>query len=197
MREVICYTDLKSPYAWLALDETFQLAQDFDVALVWRPYSLDIVDFFSTVEARTPHQWRKVKYAYMDCRRQANARGLTLRGPKQIYDTRRANIALMYADREGCVKPFMEDVFERFFSHTIEIEDPGEILDALERAGADPAGFDAFHDGAGGAEHDRIRKEAEELGVFGVPSFLVDGELYWGGDRIGMLRTMLSRESAA
>ena len=192
MRQVICYTDLKSPYAWLALEHTFGLAEDFDVALIWRPYTLDIPDFFATVEERSPHQWRKVKYAYMDCRRQANERGLTLRGPREIYDTRRANIALMYADREGCVKPFMEDVFQRFFAHAIEIEDPAQISEALERAGAAAAGFEAFHNGAGGAEHDRMREEAEELGVFGVPSFLLDGELFWGGDRIGMLKKRLA-----
>ena len=38
------------------------------------------------VEERTPHFWRKVRYFYMDARRYANAQGLTMKGPKRIYD---------------------------------------------------------------------------------------------------------------
>lgn len=37
------------------------------------------------------------------------------------------------------------------------------------------------------AEHDRIIDEAETLGVFGVPTMVFNGELFWGGDRIDML----------
>ena len=37
------------------------------------------------------------------------------------------------------------------------------------------------------AEHDRIIDEAETLGVFGVPTMLFNGELFWGTDRIDML----------
>ena len=37
------------------------------------------------------------------------------------------------------------------------------------------------------AEHDRIIEEAEALGVFGVPTMVFNGELFWGGDRIDML----------
>ena len=39
-----------------------------------------------------------------------------------------------------------------------------------------------------GTEHDRLRNEAEASGVFGVPTFVFEGELFWGGDRIGLLR---------
>jgi 2-hydroxychromene-2-carboxylate isomerase len=36
-------------------------------------------------------------------------------------------------------------------------------------------------------EHDRIIAEAEALGVFGVPTMVFNGELFWGGDRIPIL----------
>ena len=35
---------------------------------------------------RNAHQWRRVRYLYMDCRRQARRRGLTIRGPRKIWD---------------------------------------------------------------------------------------------------------------
>ena len=45
--------------------------------------------------------------------------------------------------------------------------------------------------GEGGMEHDRLRNEAEASGVFGVPTFVFEKELFWGGDRIGLLRERL------
>ena len=36
--------------------------------------------------------------------------------------------------------------------------------------------------------------EAEASGVFGVPTFVFDGELFWGGDRIGLLRERLDEK---
>ncbi|MGZ5867638.1 MAG: DsbA family protein [Xanthobacteraceae bacterium] len=47
--------------------------------------------------------------------------------------------------------------------------------------------FEAYVAGPARAEHDRIIEEAEALGVFGVPTMVFNGELFWGGDRIGML----------
>ena len=37
------------------------------------------------------------------------------------------------------------------------------------------------------AEHDRVIDEAENLGVFGVPTMVFNDELFWGTDRIDML----------
>ena len=67
----------------------------------------------------------------------------------------------------------------------------GEAL--LIEAGA-PPGFPDFLIGEGGAEHDRLRNEAEASGVFGVPMFVFDNELFWGGDRIGLLRERLDEK---
>ncbi|MPZ35634.1 MAG: hypothetical protein GEV13_32505 [Rhodospirillales bacterium] len=66
-------------------------------------------------------------------------------------------------------------------------EDGDAVAVLLIEAGA-PAGFAAFLAGEGGAAHDRLRNEADASGVFGVPTFVFEGELFWGGDRIGLLR---------
>ncbi len=48
-------------------------------------------------------------------------------------------------------------------------------------------GFSAYVQGPARAEHDRIVDEAEAPGVFGVPTMVFHGELFWGGDRVDML----------
>ena len=45
----------------------------------------------------------------------------------------------------------------------------------------------------GRREVERLSREAEEIGVFGVPSFIVDGELFWGREHLPDIREMLAR----
>ena len=58
------YTDYKSPYAFVANKRLFELEETHGVELEWRPYTLRVAEFMGTVEERTPHFWRKVRYAY-------------------------------------------------------------------------------------------------------------------------------------
>jgi 2-hydroxychromene-2-carboxylate isomerase len=78
------YTDYKSPYAYVANKPLFDLEKSHNVELEWLPYTLRIAEYLGSVEERSPHYWRKVKYAYMDARRYANEQGLVLKGPKRI-----------------------------------------------------------------------------------------------------------------
>lgn len=190
--EVTVYTDYKSPYAYLAVEPAYRLERDFDVALRWLPYTLDIPSFLGSVEARDENQWRKVRYAYMDARRLANKRGLIVRGPKQIYDSSIAGIGMLFAQRAGVFRAYNDRVFERFWKRELAIEDADAIAGVLDEAGADIAGFPAFLAGEGRRAHDRIVAEAQALGVFGVPTFVLDGELFWGGDRLYLLEERLA-----
>src|SRR6516162_4271195 len=164
-RTVTAYIDYKSPYAYLAKDLAYELERDFAVRVDWLPYVLDIPSFLGSArvddsgrvieEERNAHQWRRVRYSYMDCRRQARKRALVLRGYNHI-------------------------IFERFWKRELDIEDPDVIGAVLAESGANTTGFSAYSAGAGRGELDRICRAAEAIGVFGVPSFVVDGELFWG-----------------
>ena len=83
--------------------------------------------------------------------------------------------------------------FDRFWRRAFDPENVAEVEALLAEAGA-PPGFAGFLAGEGGAEHDRLRNEAEASGVFGVPTFVFDGELFWGGDRLGLLRERLDEK---
>ena len=190
-RAVTVYIDYKSPYAYLAKDSAWELEREFDVRLDWLPYTLDIPEFLGTVEDRNPHQWRRVRYSYMDARRLANRRGLTVRGPQKLFDSSIAAIGMLYAGRHEVFRKYNDLVFERFWKRALDIEDREAIRMALSEAGAPVADFFDFLDGDGRRAHDRICRQAEEIGVFGVPTFVVDGEIFWGGDRLWMVREKL------
>jgi len=203
-KTITVYTDYKSPYAFLAKDLIYRLADEFAVRLDWLPYTLDIPSYLGSARVdehgkvidseRNAHQWRRVRYSYMDCRRQARKRGLTILGPRKIWDSSLAAIGMLWAKRQSAVafRAYHDRVFERFWRRDLDIEDPAVIAAVLAEAGADMTGFDDYLAGAGRHEHDAIREAAEAAGVFGVPSFLIDCELFWGREHLPELREMLA-----
>ena len=62
----------------------------------------------------------------------------------------------------------------------------------LEEVGIDTQGFLDYLNGDGRRELERIQAEAEKVGVFGVPSYVVNGELFWGAERLIRVRERLA-----
>ena len=200
---------LQEPVAYLAKDPAYELARDFPVRLDWLPYRLDIPSFLGSArldergrvieESRNAHQWRRVKYSYMDCRRQARKRGLVIRGTQKIWDSSLALIGMLYAKQQddAVLRRYHDMTFERFWKRVLDIEDPAVVTAVLAEAGADMTGLSAYLAGAGHAELDRVCREAEEKGVFGVPSFIVDGEIFWGREHLPDIREILAAPPVA
>lgn len=202
-RTLTVYIDYKSPYAYLAKDLVYELERDCEVHVDWLPYDLDLADFMGSArvddtgrvleEQRTAHQWRRVRYSYMDCRRQARKRGLVIRGTQKIWDSSVALCGMLYAKQQGdgVFRRYHDAVFERFWKRELDIEDPAVIAALLTEAGAEAAGFSAYWPQQGRQELERICRDAEAAGVFGVPSFILDGELFWGREHLPDIGEML------
>lgn len=200
------YVDIKSPYAYLAIEPTRRLARQCGIAIDWLPLTLNIPDYLGSArldgdgevveQERSAHQWRKVKYAYMDVRRYANLRGLTIRGTQKIWDSSIASIALLYARAQApaVVERFLDLVYPPFWRRDLDIEDPAVVTGILAAAGAETAGFAGFLAGPGREQHDRLRRDADEAGVFGVPFYVWQGEGFWGREQLPLLRHRITGE---
>jgi 2-hydroxychromene-2-carboxylate isomerase len=208
MRTIRVYSDYKSPYAYLAKDPTYELERETGAKVEWLPYTLDIPAYLGSAsvdaggkvvaESRNAHQWRRVKYGYMDCRREANQRGLTIRGPRKIFDSTLANMGMLYAQRHGVFRSYHDRVFERFWKRDLDIESPAALAAVLEECGAQSKDFAAFLADEGRRELNRIQEEAEASGVFGVPSYMLDdGDLYWGREHLPRIRELLMADTNA
>jgi 2-hydroxychromene-2-carboxylate isomerase len=134
-----------------------------------------------------------VRYAYRDARRYASLQGKTLRGTVKIWDSSGAGIAMLWAKRQSdaTFDRFVDDAYARFWRRELDIEDPAVLEEALARAGASVDGFREYARGEGRAEHDAVNEAAFEAGVFGVPTYLVGDEMWFGREHLPRVAWLL------
>jgi 2-hydroxychromene-2-carboxylate isomerase len=196
-KSVDLWLDLKSPYSFLVKDPAYALEKEFGVTLRLRPYDLDILGAYNVADPKAAERgMRRIKYLYLDVRRFARQRGMMILGPKKIFDSTLIHLAWMFADAQGKGRALIDTAYPRFFKRALDYEDRAAVEALLAEIGVDCAGFDAFATGDGPALLARHQAEAEEQGVFAVPTFVVDGELFWGQDRIDFVRAKLTPRPA-
>ena len=206
---LIVYMDFKSPYAYLAKDPTWQLEADFGIAIDWRPLTLNIPSFLGSAkvndagkvveENRTPRQWQGVRYAYLDAKRYARLKDILIYGPKKIWDSSLASIGMLWARQADRVvlRSYMDMVYERFWCRELDIEDPEVVAGVVAEAGGDAPGFRDYLADAGRREHDELQSALHPAGLFGVPSYVIDGEVFFGREHLPAVRWMLGGRQGA
>lgn len=203
-RVLTVYFDYKSPYAFLAKDRIYRLAHETGAVIDWRPYILNVplylgsatVSDDGTVQEanRNPHQWRRIRYMFMDCRRQAAKQGLHLRATRRIWNSAPAAAGMLFARDAGqsAFRHYHDTIFHRFWSGHLNIEDTDTLANLLTEAGANGDRFAEFLP-EGLARLSAIGDAAEARGVFGVPTFILDEDMFWGGEHLQDIQSMLTR----
>lgn len=187
--EIKMYSDYKSPYAFIAFDPAYELEEKYDVRIKWRPFQLRI----KGKGQRSVYSEWKVKYSYMDVRRNANLLhgGKMIRGPLKIFDTTPALIGGLFAEREGKLKDYSRKVFEEFFKRELAADEADAVADVIASLGMSADDYRTYLAGEGIEEYERAQEEAVEDQIFGVPLFVFEDEQFWGHDRIWMLEHRL------
>jgi 2-hydroxychromene-2-carboxylate isomerase len=197
------YIDFKSPYAYLAIEPTRQLARELGIAIDWRPFVLDIPSYLGSAKldksgkvaaaSRSEDQWSGVKYAYYDCRRYANLRGMTIRGTVKIWDTNLAAVGMLWAkgQGDGILQRCVDSIYVPFWKRELDVESVDVIEQVLAEAGARVAGFKTFAAGVGAQRNQEIQKSAFDQGIFGVPSYVVGEDKYFGREHLPRIRWLL------
>src|SRR5271168_5418803 len=187
------YYDFKSPFTFLAFDPAVDLERTHRVRLRFIPHLFDFQAYGGALEVRNERDWRKVRYLYMDVRRFANERGIIIRGPQKLFDSRLALMSGLYADRHGQFRAYADRVFERFFKRELDIENFDALAAVMSEVGLGTADFRRYADTDGAGDLRAAAAEAERDGVFGVPTFNVADELFWGNDRVEWMIKKLDR----
>lgn len=188
---IAVYIDFKSPYSYVAVRPLIELAQSEGITIDWLPYCLKLNAAEPGAQPKAIYSMRKIRYLYMDVRRFATPQGLVIKGPERLFDGTVSSIGMLFAQKHGLFEAYRDRVFERFFKRELDIDSETAIAAVLGELGADEREFGQYLAAEGARLLEEIIRDAEALGVFGVPTMVYRTELFWGGDRIDMLRMRL------
>jgi 2-hydroxychromene-2-carboxylate isomerase len=181
--EVKLYFAYTSPFTYLAMAPAYDLERTYRVRMRFVPYGINIRRVYGPLDNAEADR-RKVRYLYLDARRIAKERGLTIYPPKKIFSARLAFYGGLFAEKHGRFRPYSERVFERFWKHELDVEQRPAIAGIVREVGLDDAEFLEYADADARADLDACFAEADRDEIFGVPTFVVAGEPFWGEDRI-------------
>jgi 2-hydroxychromene-2-carboxylate isomerase len=197
------FWSFRSPYSYLALPRTCALVEGFDVHLLLRPvYPLAVRD--ATFFQRTPPQF--ARYVALDSRRVAEHEGIPFGKPRPdpvVQDMSTLVVApeqprirrLMHlaaaAQLRGRSLAFAREVSRIVWDGSVDGWDQGEHLEqAAQRAGLPLAELQAQADADPAAMEALIaanQRDHERAGHWGVPTFVFEGEPFFGQDRFDLL----------
>ncbi len=180
------WLEYASTYSYLTVSRVGELARKHGVALDWQPFFLPPVRDHHSLGFPFPEASAKTAYMWRDLERRARRYGLPYRRPEQypVNSLQTIRVALLGA-REGWCQAFTEEAFRLHWTQGTLIGTDENLQAALRAAGQDAA---RVIPAAASPENKEALKaqtpRALERGIFGAPSFVVRGELFWGDDRL-------------
>ena len=188
--------DFSSPYSFLAAEQIEPLAARHQRPVVFRPILLGVVFKASGSAPLTEQYGPKAKYSQHDFERSARFAGIRYRHPSKFpIGAVAASRAVLWLQqqRPDQANPFVHAVFRAYFQDDLDISDAAVVAQIAQSLGIDGR---ALMEGAQEpAIKDALRKQVEDavaLGVFGAPTIVVDGELFWGNDRLPQIERWLA-----
>lgn len=197
--DIELFFDFASTYSYPAVMTAERSAAEHGVRIVLRPILLGPI-FAAQGYTQPPFLQFSAKGAYhfRDLERVCAELGLPWRKPS-VFPRRSllaARVALVGLDADWGAE-FTRRVFVLNFAEDREIDDERNVRALLEELGlaADAVLARSLSDD----NRARLKREtarAEQLGVFGAPTFVVDGELFWGHDRMQQALRWATHERA-
>jgi 2-hydroxychromene-2-carboxylate isomerase len=188
------YFDVGSPASYLAWKRLPAIAAATDATVTWRPMLLGGV-FKATGNASPVTVPAKGKWLMEDLGRFAARTGVPLRMPASFpintLPLMRGTVGMLMR-RPADFERYVSAVFDGLFGEGADMGDPAVVARVLTNAGINPAAFEALiADPEVKSALIASTEEAVARGVFGAPTFFVDGVLHFGQDRLDFVEAAL------
>jgi len=180
--------EFASTYSHVAVQRIDAAIAGRGIRLEWRPFLLGPI-FHQQGWDDSPFNIYPAKGAYMwrDLERLCEKHGIPFRKPSRFpRGGLLASRVAIAAEREPWLEDFIQRVYLASFAEDREISSPDVLMDLLQDVGCATASV--WIERAEAPEIKlRLREQTEQaiaLGIFGAPSFVARGELFWGQDRL-------------
>lgn len=198
-KQIEFFYDVSSPWTYLAFTNIQPLAQEEGAEIVWRPFLVGGV--FNAVNPSV-YQMRDnpvpARAAWMKRDMQAWARlaGLKIVFPPKVFPVNsvKALRGLLWAKAQGREVELATAFFELYWAEDRDISQDDVVAEAASRAGLDPARLAQAITEPGVKE--QLKANTDEViarGGFGSPTMFVGDEMFFGNDRLPLVREALQK----
>ena len=191
------YYDFGSPNAYLAREAFKQMQARIDLEI--REYPVLIGGIFKLTQNQPPWMAHsncapKMDYMRLEIQRFVQDHGLTNFRMNSHFpvNTLLAMRAAIAAQEAGVHDQFVEPVFKAMWEDSLDISVPAALTEVLNQAGLDGAGLVAATTKTEIKEKLMAATQAVvDRGAFGLPTYFLGDEMYFGKDRVWMIETKL------
>lgn len=194
------YFDFSSPYGYLASRRIEALAARHNRTVHWHPILLGVI-FKVSQQAPLLNYPLKGDYAKHDFARSAREHGTPYRHPTHFPVSGVAACRAWYwmsehgdASIASKAQAFLHAVLDAYYRDDRHIGEPATIVDIAAEIGVPrDAVQQALADDTVKARVKAVMEAVIAAGIFGSPTMVVDGEMFWGNDRLEQLDRWLER----
>jgi len=187
MKEIEFWFSIGSTYTYLSVTRLKEVEQKFEVKFSWQPFSvrkimleMDNVPFPPTKQVKADYMWR-------DIERRAQGYGFEAKvpAPYPLKEFDLANKIAVIGMQEGWCSDYVIATYRRWFVAGLEPGREPNVSESLREIDQDPERvLELAADETIAKAYLSQTEQAQSKNIFGSPSFIVDGELFWGDDRL-------------
>ena len=187
MKEIEFWFSIGSTYTYLSVTRLKEVEQKFEVKFSWQPFSvrkimleMDNVPFPPTKQVKADYMWR-------DIERRAQGYGFEAKvpAPSPLKEFDLANKIAVIGMQEGWCSDYVIATYRRWFVAGLEPGSEPNVSESLREIDQDPERvLELAADETIAKAYLSQTEQAQSKRIFGSPSFIVDGELFWGDDRL-------------
>ena len=174
-----------SMFTFLTVMRIDRVEDTTDIRFVWRPFSVRAIMIeMDNIPARKP---AKLAYMWRDIERRATGAlcDFPKRPPYPLKNFDLANRIAVVGATEGWCEDYVRATYARWFGLCEEAGSEPNVSASLKEIGQAPKRVLALAESEEtGRAYDAATAEAKALGIFGAPTFVTRGEVFWGDDRL-------------
>lgn len=187
------FYSFQSPYSYLALESIYELQSNFDIELLWQPFSAKAS---GQQLPPTPIVPDKLSYLFEDTKRFATEHNIPLvfpeGWPENEFDPGRVTRGALIAGDLGILMEYNYKVFHRWWGLGENPNDENFMNELCDELDIDLGDFLSKVSSSDTRERVKgIFKRGKKMGVFDTPTFVIDKERIFGMDKIAYLAQRL------
>jgi 2-hydroxychromene-2-carboxylate isomerase len=187
-KQVTVYYALQSPWTYLGWARLRELVVRSSAIAHFRPIQIAPVFEASGTLMLAQRPKQRQAYRLMELRRWRDYLGIPLNlHPKYfpVDESLAARMVIAHRQLGGDIAAYSQATMTAVWTEERDLSDRATLLQIAREQGADgPTLLEAAEKSAVREEYDANTQAAIKQGVFGMPTFVIDDELFWGQDRL-------------